>query len=302
MPEPIADPPSDPGSAEVDLESPTIQAAIQLAVAEERKAGDARKEGIVTNRDALKIEKDDLKAIWEAAAPGASPDEVKAMLADLTELKSAQQAKDADMDPEVYNAAVQKAARTMQTAFEVTHQKVKEAQERKSQDQATRIEALESKVHRSFVASELSRAQLPEDFRQFPEGAESYLVDQLLAYVQPKEIQGFKHPLAVVALDGSELPGKGPGGLMGLRELLLDLRQPRTNDHPGVLPVDLSFCFIDSGTGTGTRTPPKTNGGQRPSNWWKMNAQQQIDYGNEYGAAAAKAMMAKSGLPPQAAA
>jgi hypothetical protein len=265
--------------AGVDLANPAVQQAIQAAVARERQAAMQREQGLRENRDQILGEK-------KLYAELGKPDEIRERLERLQKLETDVQAAGVNADPDEFRRAVEEAAQRKYVERERSLSDVMTSKDAKIEELTKATEALAAEKHRSFVAEQLLRAAMPEDYRVVQDGAWDYLIDTLAPHVVAHEVPGLGAVARLQKGEGTLVPGSGPDNLMDLRELL-----PLARQGKGPIP-NLGFCFVSAGRGSGTTSP--SGGKTSAGNWWKMSNEQRIEYTKENGLDAAKALMEKS--------
>lgn len=273
----------------IDLSNPQIVAAINRARIEERQKAAADAEGLAKNKEEILKE----KKKWSAL--GESPEAVQERLDRLEKLELEARGRKTGKDPEAFAEAVEAAAQEKHRQFERAQSAIREKQEGRVKELEDQVKELESRAHLSFVASEIYRASVPEDTRLFHEGARDHLIRTLAPYVEQHTLDGLPEPVGRLKVNGALVPGSAKDGYMDLRECLGLMRQPGGKSP---LPVDLSYCFISRGVGSGTQTP--RNGappGGANTNWYKMTEEQRTAYADKYGHRAAMELLTNSEPP-----
>lgn len=278
----------DEGSADPnkpDLSAPEIQDAIRKAVSAADERFRKETEGLKKNRDEILAE----KKRWQALG---DPEELSERLKKAEELERKLSAEKAGMDPEKFNNEVERVAAEKDKVRQQEFRGVLDSKDGKIKELETQVEELHRKSHRSFVAKELVLAALPEGTELVQHGAWDHLIDSISPYVVEHQPDGLPYPVGRLRVNESLVPGGGPDNLMTMRELLPQIRMGK-----GPLPVNLGYCFVSNGKGSGTTQPSSRVSAGESGNWWKMSAEDQDAYIRDKGKEAAMDLIDRSERP-----
>lgn len=275
--------PGEPGK--VDLSAPEVQEAIRKAVADADKRFRTETEGLKRNRDEILAE----KKKWQVFG---DPDTLAEKLKKAEELERKLSAEKAGMDPEKFNTEVERVAAEKDKVRQQEFKGVLESKDGKIKELEAEVERLQRKSHRSFVAKEMVLAALPEGTALVQEGAWDHLIDSISPYVVEHQPDGLPYPVGRLRVNDSLVPGGGPDNLMTMRELLPQIRMGK-----GPLPVNLGYCFVSNGKGSGTTQPAQRMSAGEIGNWYKMTPEDQDAFIRDKGPEAAKDLIDRSERP-----